>query len=120
MEELNAKLAHWAAIGVAGEEIAEGQLLEQGWNIRATHLYVLTALGLRITDIVANGGPNARPDTGFEVKVNDSPYTLKQQLKDASIATKGGTVRSRFSAFFPYGSRVQYPTGIIFVMDEVP
>jgi ribosome-associated translation inhibitor RaiA len=80
---------------------------------------VSTALGLRITDLVANGGPNGRSDTGFEVKVNKSPYTLKQQMKDASIATKGGTVQSRTSANFPYGSRVQYPTGVIFVFDEI-
>lgn len=119
IEEVNAKLAHWQAIGVAGEAVAETELREQGWNIRATHLFVSTALGLRITDLVANGGPNGRGDTGFEVKVNNSPYTLKQQMKDASIATKGGAVQSRTSANFPYGSKVQYPTGVIFVFDEI-
>lgn len=117
VEELGLKLSHWQAVGKAGELAAEEELTKQGYNIQATHLFVMTAIGLRITDIVANGGPHASPDTGFEVKVNKSTYTLKQQLKDESIRTKGGTVRSLFSPNFPYGSKVQYGTGVIWVFD---
>jgi hypothetical protein len=34
------------------------------------------------------------PAVAFEVKVNDSPYTPQQKVRDDIIATKGGTIAS--------------------------
>jgi hypothetical protein len=115
-EEVASNLAKWAIAGRQGERKAVGALQKKGYVILATQLYVRTSSGLRITDFVVTGGPAGTDIAAFEVKVNDSPYTPLQQLKDSIIAgPQGGTVVSLAQPGFAYGTTVRYTTYLMTV-----
>jgi hypothetical protein len=114
MARLNARL------GRAGELAGDELLTGLGYTILAKHLFVLTSRGLRITDIVAAGGPQHRPLTGFEIKVNGSIYTATQQMKDRLIETQGGKITSWGKSGFDYGLKIRYPTLLLNIIDAIP
>lgn len=106
--------------GARGEEAALDALIQKGYTVLAAQLYVSTSDGLRVTDFVVTGGPPGDDLAGFEVKVNGSPYTLLQQMKDSVIATSGGTVVNWYQPAFPYGTPFRYTTYLVTVDMTVP
>jgi hypothetical protein len=103
-------------VGFVGELAAQKKLLEAGYTIVATHLYVRTSAGLRVTDFLITGGRLGTDIAGYEVKVNNSVYLESQQVKDKLIETEGGTVASRNSLL--YGRTVRYKTYLMQVIME--
>jgi hypothetical protein len=119
--EIGSNRAKWAQVGQQGEDAALETLVVRGYRVLAAQLYVSTSVGLRITDFVVTGGPAGDEIVGFEVKVNGSAYTLKQQLKDSVIASPaGGVVVNWNQLAFPYGTAVQYTTYLMYVEMTVP
>lgn len=119
--ETGSNRTKWAQVAVQGEAAALEALIGKGYTVLAAQLYVSTDAGLRVTDFVVTGGPAGDDLAGFEVKVNDSPYTALQQLKDPLIAgPNGGTVVNWNQPAFPYGTPVRYTTYLMTVDMEWP
>jgi hypothetical protein len=118
VQELGLKLSKWAELGRAGEAFAHEFLTDEDYTILAEHLFVLTSRGLRITDILATGGDAGNTIRGFEVKVNNSPYTETQKVKDSLIATQGGTILSRSKPGFTQGNKIKYETYVLHILNR--
>jgi hypothetical protein len=91
-EELYAHLTKWASVGQRGEEAAKKLLIERGYTIFGTHVFVRTSQGIRIVDLLVTGGPLGSSVAAFEVKVNNSCCLIRQQDKDQAIEKDGGTI----------------------------
>lgn len=119
--EIGSNKAKWAQVGKQGEDAAVETLLVRGYRVLASQLYVLTTAGLRVTDFVVTGGPAGDSIVGFEVKVNNSPYSARQVQKDSIIASaKGGVVVNWGQPAFPYGTSVRYTTYLMYVDMTIP
>jgi hypothetical protein len=93
-------------MGEQGEQAALEALAEKGYTVLTEQLYVSTSEGLRITDVVVTGGPAGDEIAGFEIKVNGSPYTPLQQLKDSVIAgPQGGCIIGYVQTIGPLTAR---------------
>ena len=114
LAEIGSNLSKWAQAGIAGEVAAAEALRGKGYTIVAQHLYVRTPAGLRVTDFVITGGGLGDALAGYEVKVNDSPYTWLQYSKDLFIESGYGTVAA-INSPFTYGQPIQYTTYLMFV-----
>lgn len=89
-QELVDRTVTRAELGLEGEDTVASILENQGYEVVARGLYVITRdADLRIVDIVARSDDDL---IFVEVKVNGSSYTAAQRNKDFSISTRGGYI----------------------------
>lgn len=100
-EEIDQALTS-SQLGVRGEIAVERSLVEEGWVVIGRQVRVKTPNGLRIIDYVAvrQGRMHA-----FEAKVNSSPYTRLQRMKDSLIYGGQGVSAGHLNPAFPYGTK---------------
>ena len=101
--------------GRTGEEVARATLIERGFTILGTQVYVRDSQNrLRIVDYIVKGGPTGM--IGIEVKYGNNTRSNRQLTLDFSISGQGGTVRSFNQPGLAYGQKVRFTTQEIHVM----
>jgi hypothetical protein len=114
--EIADSVSKWRELGPKGEIAIQEAVRARGWTLLGSQVYVRTALGLRVQDVMvhvpAGTAGNASAYDGFiEVKVNGGRYSSLQQAKDALIWSEGG-VLLRTVGKYPAGTRVTLGTGL--------
>jgi len=101
--------------GRTGEEVARATLVERGFTILGSQVYVRDSQNrLRIVDYIVKGGPTGM--MGIEVKYGNNTRSNRQLTLDFSISGQGGTVRSFNQPGLAYGQKVRFTTQEIHVM----
>lgn len=97
-------------IGAEGEAAVAQELLDRGYTIVGTQVYIKSAAGMRVADFLVSDGNKY---TLVEVKANTSVRTFSQARKDYLIGSRGGLIRNRTSPTLNYNTRIQASTMII-------
>ena len=103
-------------MGAKGEIAMLAAVEARGWMVIGQQVYVRTALGLRVEDLMVHvpvgTAGNATAYDGFiEVKVNGGQYSRLQRAKDALIGAVGGVLLTPIPGY-KVGSRIVRETGL--------
>jgi hypothetical protein len=114
--EIADSIAKWRELGLKGEVAMYAAVEARGWMVIGQHVYVRTALGLRVEDLMvhvpAGTAGNTNAYDGFiEVKVNGGRYSPLQRAKDAIIGTAGGVLLTPIPGY-SVGSTIVRETGL--------
>ena len=114
--EIADSISKWRELGAKGEIAMLAAVEARGWMVIGQQVYVRTALGLRVEDLMVHvpvgTAGNATAYDGFiEVKVNGGQYSRLQRAKDALIGAVGGVLLTPIPGY-KVGSRIVRETGL--------